>query len=159
MNVGTFGITRVNDTKLTIELDFSGDFDEEGTLTFTVGAGAIASYNGAALTRDVSVPAVEESVTATTASSLTEATLDGSVVTLTLAGRAYESSIFDVRDGVSVSGIAGVSVGTFGVRRVSDTKVTVELDFSGNIDSDGTLTFTVAPMRSSPTTGLHWPRI
>ncbi len=143
VSVGTFGITRVNDTKLTIELDFSGDFDEEGTLTFTVGAGAIASYNGSALTRDVSVPSVEETVTATTTSPLTEATLDGSVVTLTLAGRAYESSTFDVRDGVSVSGITGVSVGTFGIRRVSDTKVTVELDFNGDIDSDGTLTFTV----------------
>ena len=143
VSVGTFGITRASDTKLTIDLDFNGDFDEEGTLTFTVGAGAIASYNGAALTRDVSVPSVEETVDASTASPLTEATLDGSVVTLTLAGRAYESSIFDVRDGVSVSGIAGVSVGTFGVRRVSDSKVTVELDFSGNIDSDGTLTFTV----------------
>ena len=143
VSVGTFGIARASDTKLTIELDFNGDFDEAGTLTFTVGAGAIAAYNGAALTRDLSVPSVEETVDASTASPLTEATLDGSVVTLTLAGRAYESSIFDVRDGVSVSGIAGVSVGTFGVRRVSDSKVTVELDFSGNIDSDGTLTFTV----------------
>ena len=53
-----------------------------------------------------------ETVTATTASPLTEATLNGTVVTLTLSGARYESSIFDVRDGVSVSGIAGVSVGT-----------------------------------------------
>ena len=143
VSVGTFGITRASDTKLTIELDFNGDFDEEGTLTFTVGAGAIASYNGAALTRDLSIPSVEETVEASTVSPLTEATLDGSVVTLTLSGRAFESSIFDVRDGVSVSGIAGVSVGTFGVQRVSDSRVTVELDFNGDIDSDGTLTFTV----------------
>ncbi len=143
VSVGTFGITRASDTKLTIELDFNGDFDEEGTLTFTVGAGAIASYNGAALTRDLSIPSVEETVEASTVSPLTEATLDGSVVTLTLSGRDFESSIFDVRDGVSVSGIAGVSVGTFGVQRVSDSTVTVELDFNGDIDSDGTLTFTV----------------
>ena len=143
VSVGTFGITRVNDTKLTIELDFNGDFDEDETLTFTVGAGAIANYSGAALTAELSVSAAIESVTASTTSPLTEATLDGSVVTLTLAGRAYASSIFDVRDGVSVSGIAGVSVGTFGVTRLSDTKVTVELDFNGDIDSDGTLTFTV----------------
>ncbi|MDE3258680.1 MAG: hypothetical protein OYM47_12665 [Gemmatimonadota bacterium] len=143
VSVGTFGITRASDTKLTIELDFNGDFDEEGTLTFTVGAGAIASYNGAALTRDLSIPSVEETVEASTVSPLTEATLDGSVVTLTLSGRAFESSIFDVRDGVSVSGIAGVSVGTFGVQRVSDSRVTVELDFNGDIDSDGTLTFSV----------------
>ena len=143
VSVGTFGITRTSDTRLTIELDFSGDFDEDGTLTFTVGAGAIASYNGAALTRDVAVAALEETVDASTAAPLTEATLDGSVVTLTLSGRSYESSIFDVRDGVSVSGIAGVSVGTFGVQRKSDAVVTVELSFNGDIDSDGTLTFTV----------------
>ena len=84
-----------------------------------------------------------ETVTATTASPLTEATLNGSVVTLTLSGARYESSIFDVRDGVSVSGIAGVSVGTFGVQRVSDTKATVTLTFNGDFDADGTLTFTV----------------
>ena len=143
VSVGTFGVQRVNDTKVTVELTFNGDFDEDGTLTFTVGAGAIASYNGAALTAELSVSAGIESVTASTTSPLTEATLDGSVVTLTLAGRAYESSIFDVRDGVSVSGIAGVSVGVFGVQRVSDTKVTVELDFNGDIDADATLTFTV----------------
>ena len=64
-------------------------------------------------------------------------------MTLTLSGGAYESSIFEVRRGVSVSGITGVSVGTFGIQRVSDTKVTVELTFNGDIDADGTLTFTV----------------
>ena len=88
VSVGTFGISRASDTRLTIELDFNGDFDEDGTLTFTVGSGAIASYNGAALTAQMSVPAVKETVEASTASPLTEATLDGSVVTLTLAGRA-----------------------------------------------------------------------
>ena len=143
VSVGTFGITRAGDTKLTIELDFNGDFDEDETLRFTVGPGAIASYNGAALTRDLTVPSVEETVEASTASPMTEATLDGSVVTLTLAGRIFARSIFDVRDGVSVSGIAGVSVGTFGVRRVSNSKVTVELDFNGDFDEEGTLTFTV----------------
>ncbi len=143
VSVGTFGIERVSDTKVTVELTFNGDFDEDETLTFTVGAGAIASYNGARLTAELSVSAGMESVTASTTSPLTEATLNGSVVTLTLAGGVYASSIFDVRDGVSVSGIAGVSVGTFGVRRVSDTKVTVELTFNGDIDADGTLTFTV----------------
>ena len=143
VSVGTFGISRASDTRLTVELDFNGDFDEDGTLTFTVGAGAISAYNGAALAAKLSVPSVEEMVEASTASPLTEATLNGSVVTLTLAGRAYTRSTFDVRDGISVSGIAGVSVETFGIRRVSGTKVTVELDFNGDIDSDGTLTFTV----------------
>ena len=143
VSVGTFGIQRVSDTRVTVELSFDGDVDADTTLTFTVTAGAVANYSGAALTARLPVTAADESITASTASPLTEATLDGSVVTLTLAGRAFESSIFDVRDGVSVSGVTGVSVGTFGVQRVSDTQVTVELDFNGDIDSDGTLTFTV----------------
>ncbi len=143
VSVGTFGITRASDTKVTVELTYNGDIDADGTLTFTVGAGAIASYSGAALTAQLPVRAGMESVTASTTSPLTEATLNGGVVTLTLTGGAYASSIFDVRRGVSVSGIAGVSVGTFGITRVSDTKVTVELTFNGDIDADGTLTFTV----------------
>ena len=143
VSVGTFGVRRVSDTKVTVELTFNGDIDADGTLTFTVGAGAIANYSGARLTAQLPVSAGMESVTATTVSPLTEATLNGGVVTLTLTGGAYASSIFDVRRGVTVSGIAGVSVGTFGITRVSDTKVTVELTFNGDIDADGTLTFTV----------------
>ena len=112
-------------------------------MTFTVGADAIASYGGAALTAQLPVSAGMESVAASTTSPLTEATLNGSVVTLTLSGGTYANSIFDVRRGVSVSGITGVTVGTFGVQRVSDTKVTVTLTFNGDFDADGTLTFTV----------------
>ena len=80
---------------------------------------------------------------ASTASPLTEATLDESVVTLTLSGRTFERSSFKIRDAVTVSGIAGVTVGTFDIDRVSDTQITVELTFDGNINADSTLTFTV----------------
>ncbi|MCY3764468.1 MAG: hypothetical protein OXH06_03450, partial [Gemmatimonadetes bacterium] len=90
----------------------------------------------------VPVPAVQESITVSTASPLTEATLDGSEVTVTLAGRTFERSIFSIRRAVSVSGIAGVSVGTFGITRASDTRLTIELDFNGDFDEDGTLTST-----------------
>ena len=51
--------------------------------------------------------------------------------------------IFDIRDAVTVAGIPGVTVGTFAIKRVSDTEVTIELEFDGNIDTDATLTFTV----------------
>ena len=144
VTVGTFGVRRVNDTEVTVELEFDGtDFDTTSTLTFTVGADAIAGYNGPALTAQISVTANTESVVASTAAPLTEATLHESVVTLTLSGRTYERSIFRIRGAVTVSGIAGVTVGTFGVDRVSDTEVTVELEFNGNIDTDAALTFTV----------------
>ena len=142
--VGTFGVDRVSDTEITVELEFNGDFDTDATLTFTVGAGAIANYSGAAFTAQVPVSASTESLVASTAASLTEATLDGSVVTLTLSGRTYERFSFRIRDAVTVSGIPGVTVGTFDVDRVSDTQVTVELTFGGNINTNSTLTFTVA---------------
>ena len=144
VTVGSFGVRRVSDTKVTVELEFDGtDFDSASTLTFTVEADAIAGYNGPALTAQISVTANTESVVASTASPLTEATLDESVVTLTISGRTFERSSFKIKDAVTVSGIAGVTVGTFGIDRVSDTKVTVELTFDGNINANSTLTFTV----------------
>ena len=144
--VQVFNIERVSDTEVTVELTFDDtDFDTNSTLTFTVGAGAIANYDGTALTAQVPVTANTESVVASTTSPLTEDTLDGSVVTLTLSGRTYESSGVRIRNAVTVSGISGVTVGTFDIDRVSDTQVTVELTFDGNISTDGTLTFTVGP--------------
>ena len=114
-----------------------------GTLTFTVEAAAIAGYSGSALTTTLSVTALEESVVASTPQPLTEATLDGSVVTLTLSNATYESFSFRIRNNVKVSGIAGVSIGTFGIDRVSDTEVTVKLTFNGSMTTNGILTFTV----------------
>ena len=135
--------TRVSDTALTVELTFRGNIDTDATLTFTVGADAIAEYDGPALIAQITVTGGKESVAAATEAPLAEATLDGSVVTLTLSGRTYERSYFRIRDAVAVSGIEGVTIGTFGVDRVSDTVITIELEFDGNFDTDATLTFTV----------------
>ena len=139
----SWDVERVSDTELTVELTFSGDFDSNATLTFTVGAGAIAGgYNGPALTAQVPVTAMQESLVASTEAPLTEATLQGSTVTLTLSGRRFADE-WDVSRAMSVSGIVGVTVRTFDVERVSDTKVTVELAFNGDFDTNATLTFTL----------------
>ena len=143
VTVGTFDVDRISDTEVTVELTFSGDFDTNATLTFTVEAGAIAGYAGPAFVDQIPVSASTESLVASTAAPLTESTLDESVVTLTLSGRTYERSSFRIRDAVTVSGISGVTVGTFGVRRASDTTVTIELEFSGNFQTDSRLIFTV----------------
>ena len=137
----SWDVDRVNDTEVTIELEFAGNIDVDAILTFTVGAGAIAGYNGNALTATLPVSAVEESLVASTEAPLTEATLDGSIITLTLGGRNYTRSSWDIERALTVSGIDGVIVDD--VRRVSDTETTVELEFSGNIDTDVMLTFTV----------------
>ena len=138
-----FGVDRVSDTEVTVELEFTSNIDANGTLTFTVGADAIAGYSGNALTATVPVTALQESLVASTASPLTEANLDGSVVTLTLTGRVFEQYSFEIEDALTVSGIAGVTVARSGVDRVSDAEVTVELAFDSDFDTDGTLTFTV----------------
>ena len=142
VTIGTFAIDRESDTVVTVELTFDGNVDTDGILTVSVEAGAIAEYDGPPFTAQFPVSAVTESVVASTPTPLTSETLDGSVVTLTLAGRIFERSIFTIRDAVTVSGISGVSVGTFDIDRESDTEVTVELTFDGNLDSDSTLTFT-----------------
>ena len=139
----SYDVDRVSDTEVTVELTFNGDFDTNATLTFTVEAGAIAGYGGSAFTTHIPVTANTESLVASTASPLTEATLDESVVTLTLSGRVYEDSSYTVGRAITVSGIAGATFETWDVDRVSDTEVTVELTFNGDFDTDATLTFTV----------------
>ena len=133
--------TRVSDTEVTVGINFSGDMNADGSLTLTVEAGAIEGYNGTALTAQLPVTALTESLAASTPAALTEATLNSSVVTLTLGGRTYAQSI---RDGVKVFGIAGVTIPWRGLDRKNDTEITVELEFNGDIDTDSTLTFSVA---------------
>ena len=137
-------VNRVSDTEVTVPLAFSGDFDTDATLTFTVGARAIANYNGSALTAQVPVTALQESLVASTQFPLTEATLHGSVVTLSLTGRNYERSKFTIGDALTTSGIAGVTIPWHQPDRKSDTQITVKLEFDGtDFDTDATLTFTV----------------
>ena len=134
---------RKSDTEITVELEFNGNIDKDAILTFSVGAGAVPGYFGPALTAQIPVTAFTESVTASTASPLTEATLNGSVVTLTLDGGTYARSRFDIGEAVKVSGIPGVTVEWSDVHRQNDTEVIVELNFNGNIDADATLTLSV----------------
>ena len=143
VTIGIFGVERVSDTVIIFELEFAGNFNVNATLTFTVAANAIADYDGSALIAQLPVNGGKESVVASTVAPLTEITLNGSVVTLTLNGATYKRSTFDLRDAVSVSGIEGVTFHWFDLDRVSDTALTVELTFKGNIDTDATLTFTV----------------
>ena len=95
------------------------------------------------LRRNYPVTASIESVTVATASPLTERTLDGNIVTLTLNGRSYAESVFDIRDGVTVSGIDGVTIPRHQPDRKSDTVITMTLEFNGDLDEDAALTFTV----------------
>ena len=78
-----------------------------------------------------------------TAAPLTEATLHEGIVTLTLTDGTYESSSWRIRDAVTAFGISGVTVDPFDVDRVSDTEVTVELTYDGNMSANGTLTISV----------------
>ena len=133
---------RVGDTVVTVKLGFSGDLAADGPLTFIVGAGAIANYDGPALTAEIPVTALAESVVASP-SSLGESSLNGSVVTLTLTSRPYQRDLSAIRAAVTVSGIPGVTVNRSETNRVGDTVVTVKLGFSGDLAADGTLTFTV----------------
>ena len=133
-------VDRVSDREVTVWLEFAGNIDTDATLTFTVEAGAIAEYNGNALTATLPVTAAEESLEASTEAPLAETTLHGSVITLTLNGRQF-IDWWTIGDAVSVSGIDGVTIDD--VDRVSDTVVTVELEFAGNMDADATFTLTV----------------
>ena len=83
-------------------------------------------------------------LTASTAFPLTEATLSGNVVTLTLTSGTYEQEIGFGDVSMTVSGIDGVTFESWEVERLSDTEVAVPLEFEGtDFDTDARLTFTV----------------
>ena len=138
-------VKRLSGTELTVELNFDGtDFDETAMLTFSVASGALANYTGDAFTTEISVGATKEVVSASVVSPLTEATLDGSTVTLILTAAAFEQDISTIRDAVTVTGIDGVTVDTATVQRLSDRRIQVELGYDGtDFIRDTALTFTL----------------
>ncbi|MDE0323376.1 MAG: hypothetical protein OXN27_05590, partial [Candidatus Poribacteria bacterium] len=145
VTIDTATVKRISDTEVTVALDFDDtDFDEDADLSFSVAEGAIADYTGDAFTAEILVAAHKESVSASVVSPLTEATLDGSIVTLLLTGAAFEQDISKIREAVTVSGINGVTIDIAAVQRISDRKITVELNFDGtDFVRDTALTFTL----------------
>ena len=153
--IGAGGVNRVSNKKITFSLRFNrGAITADSILTLTVGPGAIRYYNGPAPTVQIPVKGVTEAelaelsqaVVASTPYPLTEATLNGSIVTLRLTSgvfRGSNDSRYEIND-IKVSGISGVTIARNVVHKVSDTEITVELRFSGIINTDTTLIFTVA---------------
>ena len=86
-------------------------------------------------------PPATTAVTATATPSLTEGSLDGADVELTLDAGAFAATVGT--SAVTASGVAGVSVSS--VTRDSDTRVTATLAYDGtDFDTDATLTLTVS---------------
>ena len=86
----------------------------------------------------------EAGLVASTAFPLSEATLQGNVVTLTLNGHQFVETEMDIADAISISGIEETFFEWWSVERVSDTEVAIELAFDGtDFDTDARLTFTV----------------
>ena len=87
-------------------------------------------------------PAVP-SLRASATPALTETTLDGATVTLTLTDGAFMRSLTALRAATNITGIMGVRISA--VNRVSDTSATVVLAFDGtDFDADATLTVSVS---------------
>ena len=82
-------------------------------------------------------------MTVSTPQPLTEATLNGSSVTLNLLpnGAAYDISIDNIRNALTLTGIDGVTVSD--VIRVSDTELKVTFGFTGNLENTTTLTISL----------------
>ena len=96
---------------------------------------------------DIEVSREEGGPTVTVSSSypLTAATLNGSVVTLTLSSGAFETISSRIRDAVTITGITGLTFDWTDIEKVSDTEARITLTFDGTIGTDTTLTFTVGP--------------
>ena len=157
----TEAVTRISDTEITIDLAFDGsidDIEKNATLIFTMEPEAIDGYNGPALTAEIPVTSTTEiegtrELTASTAFPLTSATLNGSIVKLTLQNNSYRGSSWDYDNYpvVTTSGISGVKndrrsgYGSTYVSILSRTELWIKLSFEGDVDADTTLIFIVPP--------------
>ena len=113
---------------------------QDDVITFRV----IDGYGNITLLRYVTLRTLP-CVSASVASPLTETTLDGTTVSLTLANAIYDPDILKIILALEVSGIDGVRIDTSEFQRLSDTEVTFELSFDGtDFDKNGILTFSVA---------------
>ena len=145
----------VSATEVKIALTFDGSIDKDTILTFTLRAYGIARYEASALTAEIPVSASTEvevtgELVASTVFPLTKATLNRSIVKLTLQNKSYQGSSYDYEEPVvGVFGIPGVKTAQLGSGTylwiLSKTEIWVLLSFSGNLDNDVTLTFTVPP--------------
>ena len=84
-----------------------------------------------------------ELLTVFTPQPLTEATLNGSSVTLTLlpSGVAYDTSIDNIRNALTVTGIDGVTISD--ITRVSDEELKVTFEYTGSLKNTTTLTISL----------------
>ena len=135
----TVATVSVADTTLTIRGIAAG------STTVTVTATDDSGHDNAAASLVYAVTVIEPKVVVSTPAPLTEISLNESVVTLTLVGVTYDRHAASfTSDAVTVSGIGDVRINRLSSGRISDTVIKVALIFSGNIDTDTTLTFTVA---------------
>ena len=135
----TVATVSVADTTLTIRGIAAG------STTVTVTATDDSGHDNAAASLVYAVTVIEPKVVVSTPLPLTELSLNESVVTLTLVGLTYDRHAASFSsDAVTVSGIGDVRINRLSSGRISDTVIKVALIFSGNIDTDTTLTFTVA---------------
>ena len=133
-------VIRVSDTELKVTFGYTGSLEETTTLIFSLEAEAVSGYEGRALTGAIPVYP-ELGLTVSSSYPLSAATLDGSVVTLTLSSGAFEPLSGALT--ISGSGITGITFNRRDVHYVSNTVVTIELTFKGSIDTDTVLTFTL----------------
>ena len=97
----------------------------------------------------VDIEIVEEegappTLTASTPQGLSAATLNGSVVTLTLSSGAFERPTVIARS-LTISGVPGITFHWSDIRPASRTGIAIELTFTGRMEEDGKLIFSFNP--------------
>ena len=144
--------TRDGATQVTVTLTFDGsDFDGDASVTFTALASAHADSGntGDVAASAVTVTAVRETVTLTavsTPASLTETSLGGATVVLTLDSSVWDGDV--AADNIEASGAPdGLS---WTVMRADDDPAvaTLTLAFAGDFDTNASIAFTA-------TSGAH----
>ena len=98
--------------------------------------------------QDLSNAQVENpTITVSSASPLTDMTLDGGIVTLTLSGGVFVFSPLDIKDAIMISGMRGITFELGDIDRLSNSEIAIKLTFEGLVYTEAvsftTLTFNV----------------
>ena len=138
-------VIHVSDTKVKVTFAFAGSFQDDAVLSFSLEENAVSGYEGRVLTGERIPVYARAPLTVSTNYPLRAATLDGTVVTLTLNSEAFDSDVYgsDFSDALTISGITGITIDS--KRERSATKRNITLRFKGNVDADTVLTFTLSP--------------
>lgn len=134
LSIETNGITRVNNTRATIALEFAGDFDVDYTDFRVTVKAAVLIGSANLLTNALTITHVLEKSASVSPNSVNETELNGKQVVITLDGDTWHNSSFNTGNFILHNHPSGLSIS--GATWLSSTTARITFSYTGDFDSN-----------------------